>query len=37
MIIKVFEDRKPGTLVEAIAALEMGLARWFENEGIEEI
>lgn len=34
---QVFEDNKPGTLAEAMAALEMGLARWFKKEGIEEI
>ena len=32
-----FEDGKPRTLAEAMAALEMGLARWFKKEGIEEI
>lgn len=32
---QVFEDDKPGTLAEAMAALEQGLARWFKNEGIE--
>jgi hypothetical protein len=31
----VFEDRKPRTLAEAMAALEKGLARWFEKEGIK--
>lgn len=30
----VFEDDKPSTLVEAMAALEMALAQWFEDEGI---
>ena len=30
----VFEDDKPDTLVEAMAALEKGLAEYFENEGI---
>jgi hypothetical protein len=33
----VFEDDKPRTLAEVMAALEMGLARWFKDEGIEEI
>ena len=33
----VFEDDKPRTLAEAMAALEMGLARWFKDEGIKEI
>ena len=33
----VFEDDKPRTLAEAMAALEIGLARWFKDEGIEEI
>jgi hypothetical protein len=33
----VFEDDKPRTLAEAMAALELGLARWFKKEGIEEI
>ena len=31
----VFEDDKPDTLVEAMAALEKGLAEYFEREGIE--
>jgi hypothetical protein len=30
-----FEDDKPGTLAEAMAALEKGLAEYFEREGIE--
>lgn len=30
----VFEDDKPGTLAEAMAALEKGLAENFENEGV---
>ncbi len=29
------EDNRPGTLAEAMAALEAGLARWFEEQGIE--
>lgn len=28
----VFEDDKPDTLTEALAALEKGLARWFEEQ-----
>ena len=31
----VFEDDRPSTLAEAMAALEMGLAKWFDEEGIE--
>lgn len=31
----VFEDRKSRTLAEAMAALEEGLARWFEEQGVE--
>ena len=31
----VFEDDKPDTLAEAMAALEKGLAEYFEREGIE--
>jgi hypothetical protein len=31
----VFEDNQAGTLAEALAALEKGLARWFEGQGIE--
>ena len=31
----VFEDDKPDTLAEAMAALEKGLRTWFEQEGIE--
>lgn len=30
----VFEDGKPGTLAEAMAVLEKGLAEYFENEGV---
>jgi hypothetical protein len=30
-----FEDDKPDTLAEAMAALERGLARWFKEQGIE--
>ena len=33
----VFEDEKPRTLAEAMAALEMGLAGWFKKEGLKEI
>ena len=29
------EDDRPGTLAEAMAALEAGLARWFEEQGVE--
>jgi hypothetical protein len=32
-----FEDDKPGTLAEAMAALEHGLTRWFKDERLEEI
>jgi uncharacterized protein DUF6930 len=32
-----FEDDKPGTLAEAMAALEHGLARWFKDGGLEGI
>jgi hypothetical protein len=32
---QVFEDDKPGTLAEAMAALEQGLDRWFKDEGIK--
>jgi hypothetical protein len=31
----VFEDDRPSTLAEAMAALEKGLAKWFDEEGIE--
>jgi len=31
----VFEDDKPGTLAEAMAALEKGLTEWFKAQGIE--
>jgi hypothetical protein len=31
----VFEDNKPDTLAEAMAALEKGLTAWFEEQGIE--
>jgi hypothetical protein len=31
----VFEDEAAETLAEALAALEKGLARWFQNEGVE--
>jgi hypothetical protein len=31
----VFEDDKPDTLAEALAALEKGLAEWFEEQGVE--
>jgi len=31
----VFEDEKPQTLAEALAALEIGLRKWFEEQGID--
>lgn len=31
----VFEDDRPDTLAEAMAALEKGLRKWFEEEGID--
>jgi len=31
----VFEDDKPDTLAEALAALEKGLAKWFKEQGID--
>src|SRR5262249_31117981 len=31
----VFEDDRPDTLAEALAALEKGLTKWFEEQGIE--
>jgi hypothetical protein len=30
-----FEDDRPDTLAEALAALEVGLARWFKEQGVE--
>ena len=30
-----FEDDKPDTLAEALAALEKGLTKWFKEQGIE--
>ena len=30
-----FEDDKPDTLAEAVAALEKGLRKWFEEQGID--
>ena len=33
----MFKDDTAETLGEAMVALERGLARWFKNEGIEEI
>jgi hypothetical protein len=30
-----FEDDKPDTLAEALASLERGLAKWFEEQGVE--
>jgi hypothetical protein len=32
---QVFLDNKPGTLADAMEALEQGLARWFNEKGIE--
>jgi hypothetical protein len=31
----VFEDNKPDTLAEALAALEKGLTAWFNKQGID--
>ena len=31
----VFEDDRPDTLAEAMAALEKGLSKWFNEQGIE--
>ena len=31
----IYEDDRPRTLSEAMAALEKGLRKWFEEEGIE--
>jgi hypothetical protein len=30
-----FEDDTPETLAQAMAVLEAGLARWFEEQGVE--
>ena len=30
-----FEDDRPDTLAEALASLEQGLRKWFEDEGID--
>ena len=30
-----FEDERPSTLAEAMAVLEVGLARWFDEQGFE--
>jgi len=30
-----FEDEKPDTLAEAMAALEEGIKKWFDEQGIE--
>ena len=30
-----FEDDRPGSLAEALAALENGLAEWFNEQGID--
>ncbi len=32
---QVFEDDKPDTLAEALASLEQGIRRWYEEQGIE--
>jgi hypothetical protein len=32
---QVFEDDKPDTLAEAMAALEVGLSRWFNDQDID--
>ena len=32
---QVFEDDRPDTLAEALAALEKGLAKWYKEQGIE--
>jgi hypothetical protein len=32
---QVFEDDRPNSLAEALAALEKGLRAWFEEQGIE--
>jgi hypothetical protein len=29
------EDDRPGTLAQALAALEVGLVRWFEEQGVD--
>ena len=29
-----FEDDRPDTLAEALASLERGLAKWFEEQGV---
>lgn len=31
-----FDDDRPETLAESMAVLEAGLARWFEEQGIED-
>jgi len=31
--VLVFEDDKPRSLAEAMAALEKGLAKWFDEQG----
>jgi len=31
----VFEDDRPNTLAEAMAALEIGLRKWYKEQGIE--
>jgi hypothetical protein len=32
---QIFEDQKPETLAEAMAALEAGIAKWFKEQKIE--
>ena len=32
---RAFEDDRPGTLAEAMASLERGLAKWFAEQGVE--
>ena len=34
---QVFEDDRPSTLAEGMAALEVGLTQWFKDEGIDDI
>jgi hypothetical protein len=33
--VLAFEDDKPDTLAEALAALEKGLRKWFKEQGID--
>ena len=32
---QAFEDDKPGTLAEALAALEKGIRQWYKEQGME--